>query len=188
MATLSKVKLRVMSERSKIILVSLTSFLFGVLLIYFLNLNWIRTKQDLMNKIIVNMKDAFELQDQLRVKSDNTLKYVSDCLFEGKNCTTDDIRNKISDYLEERDKLTSKLINTNNESEKVMIDLMETDTYSDAGKQCNNSSECYSRKCIIPAGSDNQNTKQGKCSSTTHPEGCFKEVKNGIVSNTICLD
>ena len=62
-------------------------------------------------------------------------------------------------------------------------------TYSDAGKDCQDSSDCQG-KCkstgeFIENGAKNQS---GQCASDSSPFGCYQTIEEGVAQPAICVD
>ncbi len=62
-------------------------------------------------------------------------------------------------------------------------------TYSDAGKACQDSSDCQG-KCkntgeFVDA---NAKTQSGQCASDSSPFGCYQTIEEGVAQPAICVD
>lgn len=57
----------------------------------------------------------------------------------------------------------------------------------DAGKGCNDSSECQNR-CLKAEAGKEQAGFVGVCQADNNPCGCFAEVKQGKSFGTLCID
>ena len=62
-------------------------------------------------------------------------------------------------------------------------------TYSDAGKACQDSSDCQG-KCkntgeFVDA---NAKTQSGQCASDSSPFGCYQTIEEGVTQPAICVD
>jgi hypothetical protein len=96
----------------------------GVLLVYFLNLNWIQNKQDLMNSLIDNFRTTYNLQNKILDNSDRVLEEVVDCaLIKQEECDIEATRIKVNGLSSERDRLTVRLENLNKNTEKITFKL-----------------------------------------------------------------
>ena len=62
-------------------------------------------------------------------------------------------------------------------------------TYTDAGKACQDSSDCQG-KCkntgeFLDA---NAKTQSGQCASDSSPFGCYQAIEEGVTQPAICVD
>ena len=60
--------------------------------------------------------------------------------------------------------------------------------YADAGKTCQDSSECEGQCRAQGFGSTDASQVSGTCQADNIPFGCYAEVKNGIASPALCVD
>lgn len=60
-------------------------------------------------------------------------------------------------------------------------------TFSDAGKQCSDSSECMGR-CMAENGAEAMKPAVGHCAADNQPCGCMQIVANGLAQPTLCVD
>ena len=59
--------------------------------------------------------------------------------------------------------------------------------YSDAGDLCTSSSECEGR-CLQADAAEVSEAAFGVCESSNDPCGCFAELTDGVVGETLCVD
>lgn len=61
--------------------------------------------------------------------------------------------------------------------------------YSDAGKTCQDSSDCQG-KCKNPGEfmDANAKTQSGQCASDSSPFGCYQTIEEGVTQPAICVD